>query len=80
MHRQRIRHINLDALLAEMRAQGIEGLEEQALRIGGVDAAALARMKAKRPIDCLVARRIEWALGKPTGWMDVEHDPLEVPG
>ncbi|MBB3228554.1 hypothetical protein FHW69_003196 [Luteibacter sp. Sphag1AF] len=78
MHLQQTRHQNLLQLLRLMEEEGIFSVEAQAKRIGGFDANALARMKAQRPIGCLVARRIEWAMSKPNGWMDQRHDTTET--
>lgn len=79
---EQIRRENLALLAAEFG-----GATEAAKKIGVSDSqysqwlnasinSGTGKPRGMRTASC---RKIEEACGKPTGWMDVYHDPLEVP-
>jgi hypothetical protein len=66
------RRANLNLVLKELAVEGIVGTTLAAQALGIRDAEFKAMLEGA-PVSDAVARDIEWASHKPTGWMDGAH-------
>lgn len=66
-----VRHQNLRHVLSELERSGSPRAIDQAQRLGGMSTSFLSQLKGGKRMGGEVARKIEAALGKPHGWMDL---------
>lgn len=71
-----VRHLNLRELLAELEASGALRAIDQAQRLGGMNPSFLSQLKSGKKMGEGVARKIEQAMRKPYGWMDVRQHEI----
>lgn len=77
-HLQPVRHDNLKRLIAELAADGVHSDQERGQILGRLRGEELARLLQGAPISDAIAREMEWAMHRPTRWMDQTHDPLTM--
>lgn len=69
---RRIRRENLHRLMTECGST-----RNLAARTGAVETHLIAIQKGRREIGDSLAAKLEAAMGKPFGWMDIEHPVVE---
>lgn len=70
-----IRNANLQFLLEELRDRGITRNIDAAQALGGIGESYLSQLKSGKRMGEATARKIERAIRRPEGWMDLVHSP-----
>lgn len=66
-----IRHRNLLVLLTALEKRGIKLRHAQAQQLGGLGSSYLSQLRGGKTMGEETARKIEVAMGKPYGWLDM---------